>query len=228
MARRIFERFYGRRVEIDLCAPCQAFWFDDQELLQLTPGATLEVLAVIQKGEGAPRQPMGEASICPRCDLALVEVHDRQRDTRFSYHRCPDGHGRFLTYFQFLQAKNFVRALSAREIGELRKTIRQVHCSNCGAPVDVQAGARCAFCQSPLAILDPDQVRQAVAQLQTGERQRRAVDPALPLRLAAERRRAEWAWADIPGGQDWATLVREEGSDLVQIGLRGLARWLAG
>ena len=227
MTRRVFERFYGRRVEIDLCRPCQAFWFDDQELLQLTPGATLELLSVIQDGDGAPRHPLGSEAACPRCDARLVETHDRQRETRFSYARCPEGHGRFLTFYQFLQAKNFVRALSGREIGELRKTIRQVHCSNCGAPVDVQVGARCGFCRSPLAILDPDQVRKAVAGLERGEQQRRAVDPALPLRLAAAKRKTEWAWADIPGGQDWPTLLREEGSDLVQVGLRALAGWLS-
>jgi hypothetical protein len=234
MTRRVFERFYGRRVELDSCRPCQAFWFDDQELLQLTPGATLEVLTVLQGVEGAPRRPVAEHGPCPRCGEKLAEVHDRQRGTRFTYGRCPAGHGRFLDYYQFLRAKDFVRELNPREIAELRESIRQVHCSNCGAPVDVVAGARCASCRSPLAILDPKQIDKIVAQLQRGEEQRAPgkVDPLLPMRLALERSRAERTWAEIPGHQDWKELLGSPvaasgaGADLIALGLAAVARWL--
>jgi hypothetical protein len=159
--------------------------------------------------------------------MRLVESHDLQRATRFSYHRCPKRHGRFLTFFQFLRARNFVRSLDAGEMAELRARIRQVNCSNCGAPVDVERNAACRFCRTPVAVLDPDQVRKAIDELRQAEEKRQAVDPALPIALATERLRAERAWAELPEARGWPALVTGEGSDLVAAGLRALVRLLS-
>ena len=34
----------GTPITIDVCAPCQAFWFDQHKDLQLSPAATLELM----------------------------------------------------------------------------------------------------------------------------------------------------------------------------------------
>jgi hypothetical protein len=194
-----FERMYGRRLTIDVCHHCQCLWFDDQEFLQMTPGATLQLVASVAEDRSLTRQPWASPPRCPRCSRALAETHDLQRNTRFSYYRCPDGHGRFITYYQFLRAKNFVRPLSDEEVRELRARIQQINCANCGAPVDVERNAVCGHCRSPLAIVDPDQVRKTIQELKTAAEEKTGVDATLPLSLAMERLRAERVFADSPG-----------------------------
>ena len=194
-----FERMYGRRLTIDVCHHCQCLWFDDQEFLQMTPGATLQLVASVAEDRSVTRQPWAAAPRCPRCSRALAETHDLQRNTRFSYYRCPEGHGRFITYYQFLRAKNFVRPLGEEEVRELMARIQQINCANCGAPVDVERNAVCGHCRSPLAIIDPDQVRRTIQELKTAAEEKKGVDAALPLSLAMERLRAERVFADAPG-----------------------------
>ncbi len=213
---------YGRSVAIDICHQCCAIWFDNQELLQLTPAATLQLLADLADDRAAGRQPLGSRNTCPRCQIRLLETHDQQLNTKFWYHRCPRGHGRFVTYFQFLRAKNVVRPLGESEIGELRRHIRQINCANCGAPVDVEKDGVCSFCRTPLAILDADQVKKIAAEVHRGlEKAAQGLDPALPLSLAMERARAERAFAEAgePGGQTSLldVLLGEHGDPLAAV-----------
>jgi hypothetical protein len=153
----------------------------------------------------------------------LRDTQDLQRNTRFSYVRCPQGHGRFLTFFQFLRAKNFVRTLTTKEVEDLRRHVRQVNCTNCGAPIDVGRDAACGFCRTPVSMLDPDQLAKAVSQLQAAEQGRQQIDPAWPLMVAAERRRGEQAFADTPEGRGLLSLDASTAPDLVSLGLRALA-----
>lgn len=197
-----FDRHYGRHLTLDVCRACQGLWFDDQELLQLTPAATLQLLAKLAEDRREERRRWSEKPKCPRCARVLVDTHDLQRNTRFTYARCPAGHGRFLTFYQFLRAKNFVRPLGEEEIKDLRAHIQQINCANCGAPVDVERGAMCAFCHTPLAIIDPDQMRSTLAELNAAAAGKSGVDPALPISLAMERLRAERAFSDAPGQRE--------------------------
>jgi hypothetical protein len=103
-------------------------------------------------------------------------THDLQRTTRFTYYRCPNGHGRFTPFVQFLREKDFIRPLSPAELARLRKTIRVVQCSSCGAPVDLEKDTACPYCRAPIAILDPDAVSATVHALQTAETKRTTVD----------------------------------------------------
>jgi hypothetical protein len=193
-----FDRMYGRQLTLDVCHHCQGLWFDEQELLQLTPGATLQLMAAVAEDRDLTREPWNPHLRCPRCSRTLTETHDIQRNTRFTYFRCPEGHGRFLTFYQFLRAKNFVRPLSHEEIADLRTHIKQINCANCGAPVNVERDAVCSFCQTPLAIVDPDQVRKTMEQLKAAADGKTGIDPALPVSLAMERLRGERAFAETP------------------------------
>ena len=191
-----FERLYGRRLTIDVCHHCQCLWFDDQEFLQMTPGATLQLVASVAEDKELTRQPWAAAPRCPRCARPLAETHDLQRSTRFTYYRCPAGDGRFITYYQFLRAKNFVRPLSEEEVRELRTRIQQINCANCGGPVNIERNAVCGFCRTPLAIIDPDQVRKTIEHLKEAAEGKQGVDPTLPVSLAMERLRGERAFAE--------------------------------
>jgi uncharacterized protein YbaR (Trm112 family) len=223
------EETYGRPLTVDMCGTCHGLWFDGAELLQLSPRSTMELFRSVSNASGAssPRAAAARLS-CPRCQGPLDEASDSQRGTRFHFARCAKGHGRFLTFFQFLRAKNFVRTLSPRELNELREHIRQVNCSNCGGAVDVERGSACPYCRTPISMLDPRQLETTVRELEQADARRQTIDPTLPIRLMHERLRAEQAFAAADPG--WVlTLARQDRStDLVQAGLRALKNLFAG
>src|SRR5512138_1674441 len=91
----------GRPVSIDVCLPCQSFWFDTHESLSLTPGATLALFRLIGEHVTRPQRTHADLSKCPRCNAHLRRTHDMQRATRFEYLSCPHNHGRLTTFFDF-------------------------------------------------------------------------------------------------------------------------------
>src|SRR5262245_62985121 len=135
---------------------------------------------------------------CPRCHAALVATADRARATAFSYWRCPTDDGRATTFFDFLREKNFVKPLSPERLAELRRYAPSVHCSACGAPIDLARESACGHCHAPLSMLDPDQVETMVRDLQRAETRRTTVDPTVGVRLMADRATIERAFREIP------------------------------
>ena len=215
----------GRHVTIDVCQPCQSFWFDTRESVTLTPAATLALFRIIGERVAPPRRSDAEVAKCPRCHARLRRTHDRQHATRFEYLRCPNEHGRLTTFFDFLREKDFIRPLTSAQVAELRHNLVSVNCSNCGAAVDLQSGGACAHCGTPLSVLDLTQAERLVTQLQEADaRTPVAVDPSLPLDLARARREVDLAFADIGHGKQW--LASTSGSDLVSAGLAVMAEWL--
>jgi len=144
MTSQSVDGHYGRTVALDLCHPCGAFWFDVNESLALTPGAVLRLFVVIGERRD-DRRPPSESPTCPRCRHRLARTFDMQRATRFAYWRCPAEHGRFITFGEFLREKNFVRPLSAAELADLRANVTMIHCSSCGAPIDLERTSTCDY-----------------------------------------------------------------------------------
>jgi hypothetical protein len=213
----------GKSISIDRCAPCQAFWFDQFESLQLSPGATLNLLKLIGEEKPAGPASLGKEMRCPRCKTPLRPVQDMQRNTRFNYFRCNNRHGRFIRYFEFLREKDFIRALSPQQIAELRKNISAVNCSNCGAPVDLKVGAACTHCSSPLSMLDMDQPQRLIAQLKEAAAPK-PIDPALPFELLKAKRDMNSLFGEAQSDPIWWKDVSS--SDLVHACLGSVARWL--
>ena len=213
----------GKSVSIDRCTPCQAFWFDKFESLQLSPAATLRLLELI--GEQKPAGPVSLAKEirCPRCEILLRPTQDMQRNTRFSYFRCTNGHGRFTRFIEFLREKDFIRPLSKQQIAELRKHVRSVNCSNCGAPVDLEKGVVCSHCGSPLSMLDMEQPQRLIAQLKEAAAPK-SIDPALPFDLLMIKRDVGRLLGEVESDPNWWTDVSS--SDLVQACLGSVSRWL--
>jgi hypothetical protein len=166
-----FDGHYGRIVKLDLCIACNGIWFDKQESLQLTPGSILRLFKLIHQKNPQERKRLGDLS-CPHCTRPLGEINDWQGNTHFQYFGCPEKHGRFITFYQFLREKNFVRALNPKEIKDLAETINMINCSNCGAPLDLQRHSQCEYCNTPISILDPSQVQKALQSLTVAEAHR--------------------------------------------------------
>src|SRR5438876_4410329 len=137
MAPLMLEAFGSLQpIEISACAPCNLFWFDKSESVRLTPKSVLEVFQFIGRA-GRATHTLSTQFDCPICSVPLALTHDVQRTTRFTYWRCRHDHGQLITFHHFLREKNFIRAPSPAELAKLRATVRQIACSQCGAPVDL-------------------------------------------------------------------------------------------
>jgi hypothetical protein len=225
MTSMTLEGHYGRTVDIDLCEKCQAFWFDGMESLQLAPASVLELFRTIGKDGGSARAALSSRARCPRCDGELTKTFDQQRQSKFEYLRCPWGHGRLTSFFNFLREKDFIRPLSQAQIEELRNNLRTVNCSNCGAPVDLATAASCAHCGSPLSMLDVKQAEKLVAALQAKASRVKAIDPALALDVERAKRDVEIAFGSFERDAEWFSHASSAG--LVNAAIGAISRWIA-
>jgi transposase-like protein len=220
MTQLSLDGHYGRTIGLDLCHACGGLWFDADESLALTPGATLRLVVVIGEHGQERRAPLGTPT-CPRCRATLALTSDMQRNTRFSYWRCAAEHGRFITFAEFLREKSFVRPLSGQELAELRASVKMIRCSSCGAPFDLAQASACGHCRAPVSVLDAHQVERVVAQLKQAETARQTVDPTLPMRLMADRLRVEHLFANLDGCSSASNAL-----GLIETGLATLAELL--
>jgi len=160
---------------------------------------------------------------CPRCQSRLLPTSDRQRNTPFRYWRCSQDHGRLITWFDFLREKHFIKALSARQLAELRQHVQMINCSNCGGPIELAHHSACPHCGSPISMLDLKQTGQVVAELRAAAAPK-TIDPALPIELARARREVDQAFASIERDPAW--WKDAAGTGIVEAGLSAVARWL--
>jgi transcription elongation factor Elf1 len=211
----------GTQVTVDVCTACQSFWFDQHQNLQLSPGSTLKLMKFIGEHSSTVKPTLSDVLECPRCGGPLSLTHDLVRNMHFNYWACASGHGKFIGFFDFLKEKNFIHALSAQEIQQLKQNVQTVNCSNCGASIDLQTNSSCPYCHSPIAMLDMKQQQQMLAQLQEAAAPK-PVDPTLPLQLALATERTSALFK--PDDTEW---WEDAGSgDLVQAGLKLVARWI--
>jgi hypothetical protein len=214
----------GRKVSIDICHGCQAFWFDKYESLQLSAAAVLQLFRVIAMAGGV-KAGLAPDMACVRCPRKLKTVKDMQRATRFEYRACPDNHGRLITFFNFLREKDFIRPLTPAQIEQLKRNVKMVHCSNCGAPIDLARGSFCAHCGSPLSMIDVAQAGDLVARLREAGNGPQPADPAaLGLELTRARREVDAAFASFERDPGWYGAVEKGG--LVHAALGAFSSWI--
>ncbi len=192
----------GAQVSIDVCATCQAFWFDQFESLQLSAGSTLNLMKFIGEHSSPRKASLPDALPCPRCATRLRLAHDMQRNMPFTYWRCGNEHGRFIGFFEFLKEKNFIHPLSSEQIKELRQNVQFVNCSNCGASINLESTSVCSYCHSPISMLDMKQPQQMLEQLKRAA-EPRPIDPALPLKLASAKLETETSLAGFDRSPEW-------------------------
>ncbi len=153
---------HGHRIELDLCFQCQGMWFDPQENLKLSPAAVAELFKILHEQREAAHQPLAADLDCPRCKGNLTQGFDIVRSGRYITYRCAKGHGRFSAFSSFMIEKGFVRQLTQPEIADIAKRVAVIHCSSCGAPVDIRKDHACPHCRSAFSLLDPKAVEQAL------------------------------------------------------------------
>jgi hypothetical protein len=162
MQAQDLEQNYHGAVRVDLCFICAGIWFDHLGSVQLAPGAVMELFKEIHSHLDDARKPVADRLCCPRCGDALALGFDLSKSGRFSYFRCPRGDGRFTPFFQFLREKQFVRSLTLAELQRVKSQVRQIRCSECGAPIDLEHSSECKYCHAPVSFLDPDAVENAM------------------------------------------------------------------
>ncbi len=153
---------HGGTVELDLCFACQGMWFDPSENLKLAPAAVAELFKVLHQHRDTPRQPLAPKLGCPRCSTSLTQGFDVVRSGRYITYRCANGHGRFSAFSSFMIEKGFVRQLTRSEIDDIARRVAVIHCTGCGAPVDLRKDHACPHCRSAFALLDPHAVEKAL------------------------------------------------------------------
>ena len=157
-----FHSVNGGTVELDLCYTCHGMWLDPQENLKLAPAAVAELFRLLHEHRDSARHPLANKMSCPRCNTTLAQGFDQVRSGRYITYRCAKGHGRFSAFSSFMIEKGFVRMLTQAEIDDIATRVAVIHCSSCGAPVDLRKDHACLHCRSALSLLDPSAVEKAL------------------------------------------------------------------
>ncbi|HTV94572.1 MAG TPA: zf-TFIIB domain-containing protein [Steroidobacteraceae bacterium] len=171
MQSQDLERHDRGVVQVDLCFTCAGIWFDHLASVELAPGAVVDLFKEIYGHRDDPRRAVATELRCPRCPDTLTLSYDLSKAGRFTYFRCPQGDGRFTPFYQFLREKQFVRSLTPAEIERVRSQVRQIKCSQCGAPIDLEHDSECKYCRAPVSFLDPEAVQKAVQMWSAAENQ---------------------------------------------------------
>ena len=153
----------GGKVLLDLCFACHGIWFDPQENLKLSPQAVVELFRLLHAHQGETRQALALKMACPHCNRALAQGFDVVKSGRYITYRCPQRHGRFSAFSSFMIEKGFVRQLTQPEIDDMAQRVAVIHCTSCGAPVDLRKDHACPHCRSAFSLLDPKAVEQALS-----------------------------------------------------------------
>ena len=158
-----FQSHLGTPLEIDACWGCQLIWFDSMESTALAPQSVVDLFRRIHAARDVSRNIVAMRPACPRCNDSLGLTRDKTaRGGSFSYHRCLNGHGRLISFTQFLREKNFIRSLNPAEVQRLAVTIKQIRCSSCGASVNLETDTACTHCGSAISVLDEQAVQKAL------------------------------------------------------------------
>jgi len=153
---------HGAMVQLDFCFQCQGMWIDPQENLKLSPVAVADLFKLLYEQRTAAPHPLSATVRCPRCTVTLTKGFDIVRSGRYVTYRCAKGHGRFSAFSSFMIEKGFVRQLTRTEMDDIAKRVTVIHCSSCGAPVDLRNDHACPHCRSALSLLDPTAVERAL------------------------------------------------------------------
>jgi len=162
MQVHVLPAVYDGAVEIDFCFACHGLWFDHLENLKLAPEAIATLFRQMHQHRDDARLPLASRLSCPQCSGRLVQGFDVVRSGRYITHRCEQRHGRFSSFASFMIEKGFVRQLTRPEIASIAAKVGVIHCSSCGAPVDLRREDACSHCRSALSLLDPQAVERAL------------------------------------------------------------------
>jgi len=191
MVEQAFQAQGGKRVVLDVCHGCHGLWFDTNESRQLSSLGTLQLFRQLHGRRSEHRRNQVRSRKCPRCASPLALAHDMAHNSHFQYARCPQKHGHFITFFQFLREKGIVRGLNLKELTELRKHVDTLQCSDCAAPIELATQSGCSRCHAPVSILDPRCMEETVRDAEQATGSRHNVAPEVAARLLMKNLRME-------------------------------------
>lgn len=206
----------GVPLQIDVCWSCHLIWFDNLESAALSPGSVIALFRRIHEARDHARNLVGLTAGCPKCGVRLQNTSDLGKSGRFTYSRCTSGHGRLISFTQFLREKNFIRSLKPHEIATLAVKVKQIRCSSCGGPIDLERDQACAHCGSAIAVLDEAAVEKALNALHEREIARNTISPerlaeaivaAETARRQRPRERPAWGGGSVDSPSDLVDLV---------------------
>jgi hypothetical protein len=113
--------------------------------------------------------------------------------------------------------------MSAAAIEVLKKNVRTMNCTNCGAPIDLANSSACTHCGSAISMLDMNQAQQTLAQLQRAA-EPHPINPALPFELEMAKRDAERSFGPVKSAPVMQSLG--ENSFVVREVLDAVSKWL--
>lgn len=152
---------YGRSVELDLCPACHLVWFDGVETANLTGPGLLALIGEMAAAQRLPHQPLRADLGCLRCRTALRTVHNRSRWGPSLQLACPQRHGAYQSFAQFLSEKGLARLMSSADRARLLQRDGVLHCINCGGGFGATA-SDCPWCRSVAAVIDIARLAQAL------------------------------------------------------------------
>lgn len=184
------ERHDHGPVSVEICFGCAGLWLGHLVSVQLAPMAVIQLFKQIHEHRDDERRALSDKLTCPRCHQGLILSFDLGKAGRFSYFRCPQGDGRFTPFVQFLREKQFIRTVTGAELQHLRSQVRQIRCSDCGAPIDLEHESQCSYCHAPISFLDPEGTEKALRMWSAAQDQRRVnPDSSEAMDLALQRAR---------------------------------------
>jgi Zn-finger nucleic acid-binding protein len=152
---------YGSSVEIDLCAPCHLVWFDVVESARLAGPGLLALIGEMAAAQALAHQPLRPDLACPHCRTAVRTVHNRTRWGRSLQLECPQRHGAWQSFGQFLNEKGLLRPMSSADRTRALQAPAGLHCVNCGGALGA-ADSNCPWCESVPALVDVARLAHAL------------------------------------------------------------------
>jgi len=169
----------GRSVDLDMCAPCRAIWFDALESVRLAGLGWTVLLQRLASLPPAPPPTSPQASMtCTRCHVPLVPLRNSNRYGRFAAQQCPSCLGQLQSHSMLLANRGLFRPLMGRERAALAEEKRRLECLHCGAGLDGGA-EHCSYCKSPALVIDMPRLASALQEEESAGRASVAPTPLM-------------------------------------------------
>ena len=153
--------YYGKTVELDLCAGCHLVWFDLVEAAGLPGPALLTLIGEMASAQTLAHTPLRPALSCPRCRGAVRTVHNPSRWGHSLQLECLQRHGAWQPFAQFLQQRGLVRPMTSADRHRALQRDGALHCVNCGGAVGA-TDTTCPWCTSVPSVVDVARLAHAL------------------------------------------------------------------
>jgi len=152
---------YASQVELELCGPCHLLWFDSIEAARLSGPGLLALIGEMAQAQRMPHQSLNASLACLSCRRPVKLVHNQTRWGRSQQFECPERHGAWQSFAQFLQERGLLRPLSLADRHRLQALPQGLHCVNCGGSIGAE-DSTCSWCKSVPSLLDVARLAQAL------------------------------------------------------------------